>query len=146
MRAISKTAVLLVSLFLAGTTCMARAQNKRAMIRILQEGGFSGALTGDIHFTPIGTLHCSESDFQVIYFEWYGPAHPSSHRAQYRLLFLAGGNRYVGSYVITDKPRSIRRNSILLDYDNTPGTITCTEIGPGKSVEFDDGGALNFEK
>ena len=146
MRVIPKIAMLLVSMILGGTTCMASGQSKHALIQILKRGGCSGALTGDIHFTTLGALHCPESNFRVIYFEWYGPAHPSSHRAQYRLLFLEGGNRYLGSYIITNKPKLISHNSILSAYDDPSGVITCAEIGPDKSVEFRDGGSQNFEK
>lgn len=125
---------------------MGSAQKKRALIQILQRDGFTGALTGDVHFTTLGTLQCPERDFQVIYFEWYGPAHPGSHRAQYRLRFVEGRNRYIGSYIITNRPKSLIHNSILLDFDDASGVITCDEIGPDKSVQLQDGGSLNFEK
>jgi hypothetical protein len=145
MRVIPKIAVLLAAL-LGSTTCMAGTQSKGALIQILQQQGFTGALTGDIHFTTLGSLHCPGSDFQVVYFEWYGPANPGSHRAQYRILFLEGGKHYVGSYVIADRPVSMRNNSILFGYDKVSGNaITCAEIGPGESVQL-DGGRLSFFK
>jgi hypothetical protein len=107
MRIVMKIAMLLVPLSLAGATCLARAQSKPALVPILRQQGFTGSLTGDIHFTELGPLHCAESNFRVVYFEWYGPANPGSHRAQYRILFLEGGDRYVGSYVIRDRPASM---------------------------------------
>jgi hypothetical protein len=146
MRIVAKIAVSLVALTLAGTMCMARAQSKHALVRILRQQGFTGALTGDIHFIALGTLHCTESNFEVVYFEWYGPANPGSHRAQYRMIFLEGGNRYVGSYVIRDRPVSMRDDSILFGYGQPSGNvITCAEIGAEKHVLL-DGGWEPFQK
>lgn len=140
MKIVAKIAVVLVALIPAGTVCTARAQSKAELVRILRQQGFTGALTGDIHFTPLGTLNCAESNFRVVYFEWSGPAHPGSHRAQYRVIFLEGGNRYVGSYAITDRPVSVSHNSVLFSYDQTSGNaITCAEIGPEKHVLLDGG-------
>jgi hypothetical protein len=141
-----KLSVLLLLLVLGNSVCMATAQKNRALVRMLQEQGFTGALRGDIHFTTLGTLRCAKSNFRVVYFEWYGPAHPGSHRAQYRLLFLEGGDRYVGSYVIRDKPVLNRSDSVLFGYDNASGNvIKCSEIGSGKSVQL-DGDWVLFEK
>jgi hypothetical protein len=117
---------------------LARAQSKPALVQILRQQGFTGALTGDIHFTALGPLHCAESNFRVVYFEWYGPANPGSRRAQYRIIFLEDGNRYLGSYVIRDSPVSMRHDSILFGNDQTSGSvITCAEIGPEKHVVLD---------
>ena len=146
MRGIPKIAMLFFAVVLGTAACVASTQSKRALIRILQQQGFTGALTGDIHFTTLGTLHCPSTDLQVIYFEWYGPVNPGSHRAQYRILFLEGGNRYLGSYLISDRPKSISHNSILFDYDKNSGdVITCGDIGPGKSVQL-DGALPSFDK
>jgi hypothetical protein len=140
MKIVAKIAVVLVALIPAGTVSTARAQSNAELIRILRQQGFTGALAGDIHFTPLGILKCAESNFRVIYFERYGPAHPGSHRAQYRVIFLEAGNRYVGSYVITDRPLSVSHNSVLFSYDQTSGNaITCAEIGPEKHVVLDGG-------
>ena len=146
MRTFLRFAVLLIALALGVTMCGASAQSKRALIHILRGQGFTGALTGDIHFTRLGTLRCPKNEYRVIYFEWYGPAHPGSHRAQYRLLFLDGGNRYEGSYVISDKPVSTGHDSILFGYDKAAGNvITCSEIGLGESVQL-DGSWIPFAK
>jgi hypothetical protein len=147
MKIVAKIAVLMVALMLAGAMCMARAQSKSALVQILRQQGFSGALTGDFHFAPLGTLHCAESNLRVVYFEWYGPAHPGSHRAQYRVIFLEGGNRYVGSLVIGgDIPVSVKHNLVLFDYDQASGNaITCAEIGPGKQVLLDGGWETFFK-
>jgi arylsulfatase A-like enzyme len=141
MKIVAKIALHLVALLLAGAGCMARAQSKPALAQILREQGFSGALTGDIHFTPLGTLHCAKSSFQVVRFEWYGPANPGSHRAQYRIIFLEGGNHYVGSLIVEgDRPVSVKHNSVQFGYDQTSGdTMTCADIGPEKKVLLDGG-------
>jgi len=147
VKRISKRAVLLIALTLVGMASAASTQSKRELIRILQQQGFTGALSGDIHFTTVGTLHCPSSNFQVIYFEWYGPAHPSSHRAQYRILFLEGGRRYVGSYIVMGGPVSIRKNSVLFTYEEFPdNVITCSALGTGEPVELKEGGSLTIEK
>lgn len=147
MKIAAKTALLPFALFLVGATCMARAQCKSALIRILREQGFTGALTGDIHFTSLGSLHCAEGNFQVVRFEWYGPAHPGSHRAAYRVIFLEGRNRYVGSLDIEgDTAVSVKQNSVRFNYDYASGNaIACAEIGPGKQVLL-DGGSESFYK
>jgi hypothetical protein len=146
MRVIPRLVVFLMAVVLGSTSYTASAQSKSALIRILREQGFTGALSGDIHFTPLGTLHCPASEYRVIYFEWYGPANPGSHRAQYRLLFLEGGKRYVGSYVIRDKPVSVGQGTILFGYDKASGNVIgCSDIGTGESAQLDGGGAT-FEK
>jgi|ERR1700722_19340805 hypothetical protein len=139
MKIVAKIALHLVALLLAGAGCVARAQSKPALVRILREQGFSGALTGDIHFTPLGALYCAKSSFQVIHFEWYGPANPGSHRAQYRIIFLENGNRYVGSLIVEgDTPVSVKHNSVRFGYDQTSGnTMTCADIGSTKKVLLD---------
>jgi hypothetical protein len=147
MRLIPPIAALLVALTLGRGDCWASTHSKRALIRILREQGFRGALTGDIHFTTVGTLRCTEGEFRVIYFEWYGPANPGSHRAQYRLLFLKGGNQYVGSYVISGGRVLIRHDSVLFSYDDVTGNVvTCSEIGEGEPAQLNDGGLIPFEK
>ncbi len=147
MRRILNFAVLLVVITLGCMAHAASTQNRRALIRILQHQGFTGALSGDIHFTTVGNLHCPASNFQVVYFEWYGPAHPSSHRAQYRILFLEDGNRYVGSYIAMGGPVSISNNSVLFTYDeSSTNVITCAAFGPDESIQLQDGGSLSLEK
>ena len=147
MTSFLKRAVLLIAVTFVGMSSAASTQSKRALIRTLQQQGFTGALSGDIHFTTIGTLHCPSSDFQVIYFEWYGPAHPSSHRAQYRILFLDGERRYLGSFIVMGGPVSIRKNSVSFTYDeSSDNVITCSALEPGGSVELQDGGSLTLEK
>ena len=147
MKRISKRAVLLIALTLAGVADAASTQSKRELIRTLQQQGFTGALSGDIHFTTVGNLRCPSGNFQVIYFEWYGPAHPGSHRAQYRILFLEGGRRYMGSYIVMGGPVSIRNNSVLFTYDeSSENVITCSAIGTGESVELKEGGSLTMGK
>lgn len=147
MKKFSKIAVLLAALALSGATPAAVAQSRRELIRILQEQGFKGALSGDIHFTTVGTLHCPSNNFRVIHFEWFGPAHPGSHRAQYRLLFLQDGRRYVGSFVVMGGPVSIRNNSVRFTYDeSSDNVITCSALGPDGSVELQDGGSLTLER
>ena len=130
--------ILLLALIIGGPMGVASTQSKRALIRTLQSQGFTGALTGDIHFTTLGNLHCSKTQFRVIYFEWYGPANPGSHRAQYRLLFLEGGSQYVGSYAITNKPLSVRDDAILFGFANDAGNaITCADVEQRKAVLLD---------
>lgn len=147
MARISKRAVLLIAVMLIGVGSAASTQSKRTLVQILQQQGFTGALSGDIHFTTVGTLHCPSSNFQVIYFEWYGSAHPSAHRAQYRILILEGGRRYVGSYIVTGGPVAIRNNSVLFTYDqSSDNVITCSAFGTGASVELKEGGSLTIEK
>ena len=147
MKKFSKIAVLLVALALGGATQAAIPQSKRELIRMLQQQGFKGALSGDIHFTTIGTLHCPSSNFQVIHFEWFGPAHPSAHRAQYRILFLQEGRRYVGSFVVMGGPVSIRNNSVRFTYDeSSDNAITCSALRPDGAVDLQDGGSLTLEK
>jgi hypothetical protein len=126
---------------------MAGAQNKSALIRTLREQGFTGALTGDIHFTPLGNLHCAEGNFHVIHFEWFGPAHPGSHRAAYRIIFLEGGNRYVGSLDIEgDTVVSVKHNSVRFGYDHaSENAVACAKTGPEIQVLL-DGGSETFYK
>ena len=146
IRSRANIALLLSVILVCGAAGAASTHRKRDLIRILQQQGFSGALTGDIHFTPLGTLHCRSRDLQAIYFEWYGPAQPSSHRAHYRVLLLDDRDRYLGSYVVQGRPKSVGRGSIVLDHYDAPVRIPCDQIVLGETVELPDGGELKLER
>jgi len=50
-------------------------------------------------------------------------------------VLLSGGNHYIGSYVVADRPSSIDRRSLRFDYPEQSGnTIKGDSNGPPKQV------------
>ena len=147
MKRIGKVAVLL-SLWLVLTTpdSFSQTDRKHQLIRTLADQGFSGSLAGKISLSELGHLNCGVNAYRTVFYEWeeINPPGKAIHSAQ-RLIFLAG-TRYVGSYVIEDRPVQITSASILFGYkENLGHAIVCDDIGPGKEVLL-DGELHSFSK
>ena len=117
------------SLLLAAavTPACAGTPSRHELLKILAHQGFSGALTGDIHLTPLGSLQCRARSYQAFFFQWYDihPAGKAIH-AQSRIVMLDEHRQYLGSYVVDDKPVKVTPGSILFPYTEELGSaISC---------------------
>jgi hypothetical protein len=123
-------------------------QSKQLPLRtLLKRQGFTGTFQPDVEFTPLGRLQCQSKTLRVIYYVWTD-AHPISRlaiHAQQRLI-LIDGNRYVGSYVLDDRPIAVRDNKILFGPMKYSGDeISCGVDGLPKTVVV-NGHLLELDK
>jgi hypothetical protein len=118
-----EVAVVLTLLLLGWAShASAQAGGRENLKHLLAKQGFSGLLTGDIRLSELGNLACNGKTYRVVYYEWY-ESHPRGEaiHASFRLLLLDGGTRYVGSYIVEDRPTKVTPISIVFDYPRQAG-------------------------
>ncbi|MGP8270676.1 MAG: hypothetical protein ACLQLH_11460 [Terracidiphilus sp.] len=95
--------------------------------QLLAQQGFSGALEGKIAIKRLGVFHCGSRTLEVFYHTWEESNPPGKAiHAAYRIIFLEGGNKYVGQYKVQDPPTTITRTAIVFAYPAGDGnTIEC---------------------
>jgi hypothetical protein len=131
--------VVSAALVLVWVPVFADAESQRRLKQLLSSQGFSGPLIGKVHISELGWLHCGAETYRVLYHQW-DDSHPPGRaiHASQRLVFLADGEQYLGSYVIASKPLKVSSGSILLPYPQELGnSIACADIGDGKKIVLD---------
>jgi hypothetical protein len=127
------TAILLMA-------CLLPGQQKRPattdLKRLLTEQGFSGSLTSEARFTEIGDLACNTRKLRLIYYEWEESNPPGNAiHAQYRILFIGDKSKYIGSYIVEDRPTTILSDALVFGYEGKLGNkIQCNAQGLPKTV------------
>ncbi|MDE3201048.1 MAG: hypothetical protein KGN79_09010 [Acidobacteriota bacterium] len=102
---------------------------------VLSKQGFTGMLNDEAHFSKIGFLTCGVDRYQVFCYEWSESHQPSlAIHAQYRVLFVENGSKYVGSYVVQDHPKKISHDAVIFrPAGRDSNEIKCGANGlPGK--------------
>ena len=117
--------------------CQPLNNGQRSLKQQLSRDGFSGSLTGRVHLTQLGTLHCATQQYRVLYYEWEESSHPGKaiHATQ-RLLFLDNADHYLGSYTIADRPVKVTSDAVVFA-STTGNRIGCSDVGIGKRVLLD---------
>jgi hypothetical protein len=106
---------------------------------LLRNQGFSGALKGDIAFTYLGDFACGTEEYRLFYFVWVQtrPRGVNPH-GQQRIVLIGSGERYAGSYVISDRPVKINHDVLIFPYDAKDGNeIRCEQGGIPKEAWLD---------
>jgi hypothetical protein len=136
-----------LALVLAWVAFPAYAESQRKLKQLLSKQGFSGSLKGKVHISELGSLHCGAETYRVLYHEWEDshPPGPAIHASR-RLVFLADGEQYLGSYVVASKPLNVSSDSILFEYSEELGnSIACADIADGRKIVL-DGESHTFSK
>jgi len=95
--------------------------------RLLAQQGFSGALEGKVNLVRVGTLPCGAQRLRIFFYSWEESDRPGEAiHANYRVVFLENENKYVGSYVVADRPSKVTGNELRFDYPAKFGNaISC---------------------
>jgi hypothetical protein len=131
---------LFVVLLLCGTLF---AQSKHGMEwglkKSLEWQGFSGQLSGNVHFTHLGELGCNAKKFRVLYYTWEETNPPGKAiHAQNRIVLLGDDGNYAGSYIVDDRPAKALPNALVFGYEDKLGNeIQCNAHGLPKNVLLD---------
>jgi len=111
----------------------------RRLKKQLVKQGFSGALEGKVHVSQIGTLQCSNTELTVFYYEWE-ESHPPGQAIHFisRLIFMDSQSKYLGHYVISDRPTKTGSSAIYFDYPETVGNrLERTSAGLPQEIVLD---------
>ncbi|HEX8813481.1 MAG TPA: hypothetical protein VF742_15945 [Terracidiphilus sp.] len=132
-------------------SCTLFAQSKHGnewnLKKTLAEQGFSGMITGKVHFTRLGDLACNAQKFHAFYYEWEESNPPGKAiHFQARVLLINMRGDYAGSYVIEDRPVRITHNALVFPYEERLGNkIQCDADGWPESVTLNDQGSTFFK-
>lgn len=132
-------------------SCTLFAQSNRGsewnLKKTLASQGFSGQLTGKVHFTLLGDLACNTQKFRAFYYEWEESNPPGKAiHAQYRVLLIDMRGNYTGSYVVEDRPVRVTPNALVFPYEERLGNkIQCDADGWPESVILNDQGGTLFK-
>ena len=129
--------IYVIVVLLIGTLPLyAQQPNARALKTLLAQQGFSGELHGKVHFTALGTLACHGKKLQAFFYEWEQSNAPGQAiHASHRIVFIAPGDRYVGSYTVEDRPLKTGPETIVFGYPQKAGNaIHCGAAGLPKTV------------
>ena len=106
---------------------------KQDLKRLLAEQGFSGTFTSEARFTHIGEFDCNGRQLHVFSYAWEQLKRP--YHAQYRVLFVDDGGKYLGSYVVMDHPIKTGPKAIVVPSDNgRSDKIQCDAAGLPEAV------------
>jgi hypothetical protein len=128
--------VLLVAISLSVASNAQRLDTK-SLRDILSKQGFSGTLEGKISFSFLGNMKCSSAAPQVYYYTWEETNPPGrAIHASYRVIFIED-RKYLGQYVVADRPTLIKRYSLRFPYAKDDGnSIQCDQDGLPESVQL----------
>ena len=115
--------------------------------KTLASQGFSGQLTGKVHFSRLGDLACNAHTFRVFYYEWEETNPPGKAiHFQSRVLLIDAHGNYIGSYVIEDRPVRVTPNALVFPYEESSGNkIQCDEDSWPESVILNGQGTTFFK-
>ena len=128
----------LLVVMLLPITSGAQRLNARSLKDILASQGFSGVLHGKIAFAFLGNMKCNPAEIQVYDYTWEetNPPGRAVHFSQ-RLIFIHD-QKYLGQYVIEDRPTLTRSGLLRFPYSKELGnTIQCKRGGLPESVYVD---------
>jgi hypothetical protein len=127
--------VIAILLIIQVATCPAQTTSDKALKGLLQEQGFTGQLTGEITFTHLGGIGCSGKHLQVYYYEWEESNPPGRAIHQSKRIIFVDKKRYLGSYIVEDRPTKIGSDSLRFDYtENLGNEFKCDRDGLPNSV------------
>jgi hypothetical protein len=108
---------------------IAQSGSQMRLVQLLSKQGFSGPLKGEMRFSEMGNLLCGGNSYRVIYHEWYESNPPGKAiHGSHRLVLLKDGTRYVGSYVVEERPIEMTPATVRFDYPaNLGNTISCKD-------------------
>ena len=87
----------------------------------LNSKNFDGPMEDDTYITFIGSLVSGKSKYSI-YFHDHRDRHGAMHEVS-RILLFAEKCRYLGQYVVMNKPSHIRGEDILFDIPNKYGNM-----------------------
>jgi hypothetical protein len=122
-------------LIIQAVTCAAQKLSDKALKSLLREQGFTGELTGKISFIRLGKIGCGAQDLHTFYYSWLESNSPglAIHQSQ-RIIFVEKG-RYLGSYIVEDRPSNISTDALRFNYPEKLGNeIKCDQEGLPKSL------------
>lgn len=137
--------VSLMAMLLA-ITSSAQKLDTKSLTDILSKQGFTGLLQGKITFKFLGNMQCGSAALGVYYYTWEetNPPGRAIHFSQ-RLIFIEK-SKYLGQYVIADRPTLVKRDSLRFPYSKEDGnTIQCDQEGSPESVHL-GGGDIPLER
>jgi hypothetical protein len=130
----------LLVIVLLSSVASSQKLDTHSLMDILSKQGFTGQLHGNVKvkFARLGVIKCNAKMLQVYYYtgEETNPPGRAIHFSQ-RLIFIQN-RRYIGQYVIADRPNLFKQQSLRFPYSKNGGdTLQCDQAGLPESVHLD---------